>query len=106
MSMSASDQQPENKQLDRTFLELRPWVDQRLVAKGLQPSSPPKTRGEAQSMSIADVEGLKADIATLIRIEGRRSFWSGLAVNATFFVLGLIGGVVVDIVKNASGWLL
>ena len=32
---------------------------------------------------------LKADIETMIKNEGRRSFWSGFWVNAFFFVFGL-----------------
>lgn len=104
MSLSESNQQSDYKRSDQTFLGLRPWVDERLIAKGLQPSSPPKMRGEAPVVTIADVERLKADIATLIQIEGRRSFRSGLVVNAVFLVLGLLGGVVVEVVKNGRGW--
>jgi hypothetical protein len=32
---------------------------------------------------------LKADIATMIKAEGRRAFWSGFWTNALFFVMGL-----------------
>ena len=33
---------------------------------------------------------LKADIATMIKSEGRRAFWSGFWTNALFFVIGLV----------------
>jgi hypothetical protein len=61
-------------------------------------------RGEAPRVVTANVDQLIADIETLIRIEGRRNFWSGLAINAVFFILGLAGGIIVDIAKQSSVW--
>lgn len=89
--MSALDEQPENKQLDQTFLRLRPWVDERLIAKGLKPSLPSQRRGETPRVITTNVDQLVADIETLIRTESRRNFWLALAFNVVFFVLGLAG---------------
>jgi hypothetical protein len=91
--------------LEQSFRELRSWIDDRLAAKGLPQrlSRLPQTRGEASAVTGADIGQLKADIAELIRLEGRRSFWSGFAVNGLFFVLGLGAGAMIDAVK-AGGW--
>ena len=91
--------------LEQSFRELRSWVDDRLAAKGLAQrlSRPPQIRGEVSAITAAEISQLKADLAELIRLEGRRSFWSGFAVNALFFFLGLGGGAVIDAVK-ARGW--
>jgi hypothetical protein len=91
---SAPTEKPEGKTLEETFRELRTWVDERLIAKGLLSRAPVQTRQEASTVTIAHIEQLKADIATLIKLEGRRNFWSGIAVNAVFFILGLLAGAV------------
>lgn len=82
------------------FHELRAWTDERLAAKGLLPRVPQRTRQETSAITIAHIEQLKEDIAKLIKLEGRRSFWSGFAVNAFFFVLGLVAGSTFDFVKT------
>jgi hypothetical protein len=91
---SAPTEKAEGKTLEETFRELRTWVDERLIAKGLLSRAPVQTRQEASTVTIAHIEQLKADIATLIKLEGRRNFWSGIAVNAVFFILGLLAGAV------------
>jgi hypothetical protein len=92
--------------LEQSFRELRSWVDDRLAAKGLSQrlSRLPQTRGEASAVTAADIGQLKTDLAELIRLEGRRSFWSGFAVNALFFVLGLGAGTVIDAIKVGRLW--
>ena len=82
--------------LEQSFRELRSWVDDRLAQRL---SRRPQTRGEVSAVTAADIGQLKADLAELIRLEGRRSFWSGFAVNGLFFVLGLGAGAVIDAVK-------
>ncbi len=92
--------------LDQAFHELRSWVEERLAAKGAsrRPGRLPQTRSEVSAVTAADIEQLKADIAVLIRLEGRRSFWSGFGLNALFFVLGLVAAVVIDAMKAGGLW--
>ena len=104
MSLGTPNPQAEYNQLEQSFRELREWVDARMIAKGLQRYSLPQTRGEAPAITRTDIDKLKADIATLIQLEGRRSFWSGLVINAVFFILGLVGGIAVDFVKSGLKW--
>lgn len=78
-----------------SFASMRAWVNTRLAAKGL-PAAPVTAEVdnalEGAGATPEDIEKLKVDIATLITLEGRRSFWSGVAVNALFFGLGLLAG--------------
>ncbi len=105
MSLDSSKVEAENQHLIETFRELRSWVDERLMAKGLQLNSLPQMRGdEIPVVTRADIERLKADLATLIQVEGQRNFWSGFSVNAFFFVLGLIGGIAIDLLKASGLW--
>jgi hypothetical protein len=39
---------------------------------------------------IQSLATLRGDIETMLRKEGRRSFWNGVWTNAVFFVLGLV----------------
>jgi hypothetical protein len=92
--------------LDHTFRELRTWVDERLAAKGLSQTWQriPQTRGQVPAVTPSDIEQLKADIAELIRLEGRRSFWAGFAINALFFILGLAVMPLFSAIKSAGLW--
>jgi hypothetical protein len=93
MAFDQSSLTSKEKSLEETFYELRSWVNERLKAKGVLPPSLPQTRGEPSGITVADLDRLKEDIAALIKLEGRRSFWSGFGVNALFFVLGLVAGL-------------
>lgn len=104
MSMGTSNLHADDEQLKQSFHELRAWVDARMSAKGLERYSLPQTRGEAQAITLSDIDQLKEDIALLIQLEGRRSFWSGLIINAVFFVLGLLAGSAVEFVKTGFKW--
>jgi len=83
------------KTTERSFRELRAWVDQRLIEKGVKKTLP-QTRGDDDPVTAKDIELLKKDIAMLMEIEGRRSFWSGLIMNTVFFVLGVIAGILTN----------
>jgi len=88
MSLGTPNPQAEYNQLEQSFRELREWVDARMIAKGLQRYFLPQTRGEAPAITQSDIDKLKADIATLIQLEGRRSFW-GLWVGLLSISLSL-----------------
>jgi hypothetical protein len=92
---SAHTSQIENQTPDAAFRELRAWVDERLRVKGLLASGVPmQTRQEESAVTVEHIERLKADIEKLIKIEGRRNLWSGIAVSTVFFLLGLLAGAV------------
>jgi hypothetical protein len=100
----SSSAEPQGRSVEAAFLEVRTWVDERLRRKGLSAGQVFQTRQEAGAVTLAHIEQLKADIAALIEIEGRKSFWSGLLINAVFFVLGLVSGVFLDLLKVIGGW--
>jgi hypothetical protein len=102
---SASSPTDNSQNLIDTFRELRAWTDDQLATKGLLPQLPSRIRvGEASVITAADIARLKEDIALLIKLEGKRSFRSGVIVNTVFFILGLVGGVVLNALRTASWW--
>ena len=60
-------------------------------------ASPTSTQGSVM-VTVADLTQLRDDLAAILRSEGRKSIWSGIAINAAFFVLGLVVGWV------PAGW--
>jgi hypothetical protein len=97
--MNSESNTGDDRALVQAFQDVRSWVDERLMARGIYDALP-KTRGEDSAVTRLDIDRLKHDISTLITLEGRRSFWSGLWINTAFFVLGLLGGWVFDAVRN------
>lgn len=85
MSMK-SDQQNSTE----AFLAMRRAIDDRLVAKGMPPSSFADSVLESGEVTQADIVELKEHMEKLLAVEGRRGIWWGIATNAAFFLLGYI----------------
>lgn len=83
------------------FRIIRESVNKRLMAQGLPAARVPDANAlEGAGVTQEDIDRLKADLAQLIQLEGRRSFWSGVWVNAIFFVLGLITPAAITVVNG------
>jgi hypothetical protein len=82
-----------------TIAELRREVDQRLVAYGLTTTQDcamtycDHTALESSPATDDDLKKLQEGLERLLKLEGKRAFWSGIGTNAFFTALGAALGV-------------